>query len=158
MRLPFLTHLLDPVDESLAAMLKEAVGHGSTFQQREGYYADILRPEIRDTLPAGCEARLQPVVPYERVFVFDPYDLALVKLVVGRQKDLDLLRALLNLRLVDPQHLRQHYQSTPLGEREALTAGRNLTTLFGGNQTRPAEETHPKSETTRPEPMPPNDP
>jgi len=53
-----------------------------------------------------------------------------VKLMVGRQKDLDLLRAMLRLGIVEPERLRQHYQQTPLGERESFTAGRNLTLLL----------------------------
>ena len=150
--------LLDPVDESLAAMLKEAVGDGGTFQQREGYYADILRPAIAETLPAGWESRLHPLAGYDNVFALDVYDLALVKLVVGRAKDLDLLRALLHLGIIEPAPLRAHYHRTPLDERQALTAGRNLTTLLGGNPARPAEQTRPKSDAITPESMPPNDP
>lgn len=50
--------LLEPVDGSLAAILKDAVGHESAFEQRQGYYADILRPAIAESLPAagnpGC--------------------------------------------------------------------------------------------------------
>ena len=122
--------LLEPVDESVAAVLKDAVGHESAFEQREGYYADILRPAIVETLPAGWEARLQAVQGYAHVFALDPYDLALVKLVLGREKDLELLRALLRLTILEPAKLRQHYQATPLGEREALGAGRNLQVLL----------------------------
>ena len=118
--------LLTPIDEELAAMLGESVGQESLFAKRNGYYADILRPEMAETLPAGWEGRLQPVAGYERVFALDTYDLAIVKLMVGREKDLALLRALLRLGIVEPARLRQHYQATPLGEREASTAGRNL--------------------------------
>lgn len=50
--------------------------------------------------------------------------------MVGREKDLDLLRAMLRLKIVEPELLRQHYQQTPLGEREAITAGRNLTRVL----------------------------
>ena len=49
---------------------------------------------------------------------------------VGHPKDLDLLRAMLRLEIVKPERLRQHYQQTPLGEREAVTAGRNLALLL----------------------------
>jgi hypothetical protein len=122
--------LLEPVDEELAAILGEAIGQQSLFTKRNGYYADILRPTIAETLPAGWETRLHPVAGYETVFALDPYDLAIVKLMVGRQKDLDLLRAMLRLNIVEPERLRQHYQQTPLGEREAVTAGRNLTLVL----------------------------
>jgi len=150
--------LLTPIDEEMGAILGEAVGQQSLFAKRHGYYADILRPSIAETLPAGWESRLHPLPGYDNVFALDVYDLALVKLILGRTKDLALLRALLHLGILEPALLQAHYQRTPLDERQALTAGRNLTTLLGGNPTRPAEETRAKSETTRPEPMPPNDP
>ncbi len=122
--------LLTPIDEEMAAILGEAVGQQSLFAKRYGYYADILRPTIAETLPAGWESRLHPVEGYSNVFALDLYDLALVKLTVGRQKDLDLLRALLKLKILEPARLRAHYQATPLGEREAVTAGRNLQSLL----------------------------
>ena len=37
-----------------------------------------------------------------------------------------LLRGLLRLGIIETTNLRQHYQATSLGEREATTAGRNL--------------------------------
>jgi len=122
--------LVEPMDELLAAVLKDAVGQESAFEQRQGYYADILRPLIVETLPAGWEARLHPVSGYADVFALDLYDLALVKLIVSRPKDLDLLRALLGLGILQAARLRAHYQQTPLGEREAATAGRNLSHLL----------------------------
>jgi hypothetical protein len=50
----------------------------------------------------------------------------LVRLTVGRPKDLALLRALLQRGIVEAGRLRAHYQRTPLGENDAITAGRNL--------------------------------
>jgi hypothetical protein len=43
----------------------------------------------------------------------------------------DILRAMLKLGVLEPAPLRAHYQATPLGEREAVTAGRNLTVILG---------------------------
>ena len=122
--------LLSPIDEELAAILGEAVGQQSLFTKRNGYYADILRPVIAEALPAGWETRLHPVAGYTNVFALDVYDLALVKLMVGREKDLNLLRALFRLGIIEPAHLREHYRRCPLGEREAMDAGRNLTKLL----------------------------
>jgi hypothetical protein len=45
-------------------------------------------------------------------------------------KHLLLPRGLLRLGIVEAPKLRQHYRATPLGEREALAAGRNLQTLL----------------------------
>ncbi len=122
--------LLDPIDQETADMLIEAIGSQSLFEKQNGYYADILRPAIREALPAGWETRLQAVTGYTNVFTLDIYDLALVKLMVGREKDLALLRALLRLQLIEPARLRAHYQHTPLGEQDATKAGRNLAQLF----------------------------
>lgn len=123
--------LLEPVNEAIAESLQVAAGQDSAFMAQFGYYADILRPGMAETLPAGWESRLHPVAGYDNVFSLDPYDLAVVKLMVGRPKDLDLLRVLLRLGIVEPGRLRQHYQQTPLGEREAVTAGRHLALLLG---------------------------
>lgn len=122
--------LLEPINEGIAESLQLAVGADSAFMAKFGYYADILRPTMREALPAGWESRLHPVAGYANVFTLDVYDLALVKLMVGREKDLNLLRALFRLRLVEPARLREHYQQCPLGEKEAMTAGRNLTLLL----------------------------
>ena len=122
--------ILEPIDGFTAEMLLEAIGNESLFEKRHGYYADILRPEIREALPAGWESRLHLVAGYTNVFTLDVYDLALVKLMVGREKDLNLLRALFRLELIEAARLREHYQQCPLGEHDAMTAGRNLTLLL----------------------------
>jgi hypothetical protein len=122
--------LVEPVNDGIAESLQVAAGLDSAFMARFGYYADILRPAITESLPAGWETRLRPVSGCDHVFALDPYDLALVKLTVGRPKDLELLRALLKLAIIEPARLRQHYHATPLGEREAFIAGRNLTVLL----------------------------
>ncbi len=122
--------ILEPINEGIAESLQLAAGKDSAFEARFGYYADILRPTIVESLPFGWESRLRPVPGYTNVFALDVYDLALVKLLVGRPKDLNLLRALFQLGILEPARVRQHYQSCPLGEREAVDAGRNLTLLL----------------------------
>jgi hypothetical protein len=54
---------------------------------------------IVETLRVGWEKRLLPVRGYDNVLALDPYDLALVKLVLGRPKDLELLRAMVGTPL-----------------------------------------------------------
>ncbi|MBI4025770.1 MAG: hypothetical protein HY360_12370 [Verrucomicrobia bacterium] len=115
--------LLEPVNEGIAESLQLAAGRDSAFMARFGYYADILRPTIAETLPTGWEERLHPVTGYDNVFTLDPYDLAIVKLMVGRKKDLDLLRALLALKIIAPDRLRRHYQTIPLNENESFAIG-----------------------------------
>lgn len=122
--------LLDPCNEGIAESLQLAAGQDSAFMAQFGYYADILRPCMSEALPLGWESRLHSVAGYTNVFALDVYDLALVKLMVGREKDLNLLRALFQLGIIEPACLREHYRRCPLGEREALDAGRNLTKLL----------------------------
>ena len=108
--------LIEPCDEQLAAMLHEAVGEGSLFAQRTGYNADILRPEIIQTLPPGWESRL--VKLGETAAALSPEDLLVVKLRAGRAKDLELCRALIRRQLITVSAIRQRLDQTPLDERE----------------------------------------
>ena len=60
--------LIEPTNDALAGMLQEAVGKEAIFMEHFGYCADILRPAIAETLPAGWESRLQPVPGCANVF------------------------------------------------------------------------------------------
>jgi hypothetical protein len=122
--------LLDPIDDELAGILAEAIGQQSLFAGRHGYYADILRPAISEALPPGWESRLRPVDGFKNVFALDLYDLGLVKLMIGRPKDIVLLIALLERGIIEPAKLRERYAAVPLGERELIAAGRNLTAIL----------------------------
>ncbi len=125
--------LVQPIDDALASALLEAMGKEASFMQRFGYYADILRPAFVETLPKGWESRVTSITGHDNAFALDPYDLALVKLVLGREKDLELLRGLLRLGIVEAERLRQHCRQAPLEERQAFAASRNLHKLLGSN-------------------------
>ncbi len=118
--------LLDPCNAHLAELVKDAIGSESVFFDLHGYYADCLRPEIVETFPAGWESRLLPLAGCDDVFCLDPYDAALIKLVVGRKKDLALVRALLRLGKLEISRLEARYRETPLDEASLFQAGRNL--------------------------------
>jgi hypothetical protein len=79
-----------------------------------------------ETFPAGWEGRLVPFGDYGDVFALEPYDVALVKLVVGRGKDLALVRALLQSGRLELARLEARYRETPLAEPDMFRAGRNL--------------------------------
>jgi hypothetical protein len=112
--------LIEPCDEALAAMLHEAVGEGSLFAQRTGFHADILRPQIVETLPPGWETRLVPLrMPGDNA-ALGPEDVALTKLRLGREKDLELCRHLLGLQLVACPALRRLIEQTPMSEAEIV--------------------------------------
>jgi hypothetical protein len=88
--------LAEPFDELTGVMLEEALGEDRAYFRRHGYHIDVLRDSIVTTLPEGWRERLVPVpgCPYARAL--DPADLAAVKLWVGRPKDLNLVRVLVD--------------------------------------------------------------
>lgn len=118
--------LLDPISKDMAALLGEAIGIRSLFRQTHGYHADILHPDITDPFPPGWKDRLVPLDGFSNVWALDPHDLGIVKLCVGREKDLELVRALLKLKKLDCGKLRERFAVLPLGEKELFRAGRNL--------------------------------
>ena len=125
--------LIEPSDETLAAVLHEAVGEGSLFHGEFGVYADLLRPEIEETLPLGWRDRCSTFAGSDQVFCLDPYDLSLAKLALGRDKDRELLRVLLARGVIDLDHLRSRYLNTPLDEKRLFRAGRTVTALSNRN-------------------------
>ena len=124
--------LMDPVNKGVFELLKEAIGEGSLFEKEKGYYADLLHPSIVETLPPGWDARLVAVSGFENVFALQPLDLAAVKIVVGREKDLALVRRLLELGKIRAEDLRARWSSMALGERELFRSGRNFAEVTKG--------------------------
>lgn len=118
--------LLDPCEDAALKMLHEAVGEGSMFHRESGVYADLMRPAIVSTLPAGWETRCVTLPGWPAVKCLDRYDLALVKLALGRSKDMALLKALVHAGGLDLRKLRERYQMTSLDERTMFKAGRRL--------------------------------
>ncbi|MGJ8634289.1 MAG: DUF6036 family nucleotidyltransferase [Luteolibacter sp.] len=86
--------LTDPFDELTAIMLHEALGENRAYYQIHGYHADVLRDSITQTFPSGWSERLVTVPDTSDALALSPNDLATVKLLVGRPKDLDLIRIL----------------------------------------------------------------
>jgi hypothetical protein len=123
--------LVQPCDEQLAAMLHEAVGEGSLFAQRTGYHADILRPEIQETLPDGWAQRLVPVDAARRAVALDPVDLLVIKLRTGRPKDLQLCKEVITKGLISPVELRARLDHTTLAEHEVVQVYRRLSAITG---------------------------
>ncbi len=84
----------EPFDELTGLMLEEALGENRAYFRRHGYHADVLRDSILETLPQGWRGRLIPVPDCPTAFALEPSDLAAVKLLVGRPKDLALVSQL----------------------------------------------------------------
>lgn len=90
-----------------ANLLDAQMGRGSPFARRNGFYADIVTPELA-SLPRGWERRLSPfrtggVIAH----CLEIHDLLISKLAAGRLKDLEFAGALYQLRLADPRQTRR---------------------------------------------------
>jgi hypothetical protein len=122
--------LLTPVDEDTARMLQEAMGEGSLFHSRYACFADILRPDIVETFPAGWAQRLVPLAGHAGAFYLDPHDLALVKAAPGGAKDMESVGGLLKRGCIQPAELRRRFQASGWNEHRMKAAGRNLERLL----------------------------
>lgn len=89
-----------PFDELTGTMLEEAMGDQRAYYRRHGYHADILKDSVLQTLPKGWQERLVDVPDCPGAKALAPCDLAAVKLLVGRPKDLALLESLSAMNLL----------------------------------------------------------
>jgi hypothetical protein len=100
-----------------------AIGELSAFHETFGYYAHGVGPETA-VLPAGWESRLVrvegPGTGGAVGLCLDPHDLAISKLVAGRDKDLEYLEVAAGSGLVDRDTLLGLIDVTPTdpGRRE----------------------------------------
>ena len=106
--------LADPFDELTAVMLHEALGENRAYYQIHGYHADVLRDSILETLPGGWRERLVMIPGSENAFALSPNDLAAVKLLVGRTKDLDLIRVLHGNRQIEKDSVEALLHKLPI--------------------------------------------
>jgi hypothetical protein len=118
--------LVEPCDAGQAGVLHEAIGEGSLFHREFGIYADFMRPGIMETLPAGWQNRCVWLERDRDVRCLNPVDLAVVKLQLGREKDIALLRSLIKTSVIRLPDLRKAYQKAAMDERTMFKAGRLL--------------------------------
>ncbi len=109
--------LVEGVDEALAGVLGESIGRGSLYQQREGYYADTLRPVVIETFPRGWEERLVRLPGCEAARCLDPHDLGAVKMQAGREKDLALCAELVAAGMLNVELVRERLGAVRMTER-----------------------------------------
>lgn len=117
--------LRDPADSDL---IDGSIGEGSPFHQTFGYYAHGVGAETA-VLPEGWRDRLVRVQNENTRgatgWCLEVHDLAVSKLVAGREKDGAFISALFRHRLADPVMVRQRLAVTPLdAERRELCAAR----------------------------------
>jgi hypothetical protein len=123
--------LVEPCDEELAAVVHEAVGEGSLFAKRTGYHADLLRPNIVESLPKDWRERLVPLEGVPNADALAPLDLLVVKLCAGRVKDLELVRSVMRAAAIPASKLRARLDATMLDEREVVKVYARLEEIIG---------------------------
>lgn len=105
-----------PEDSSL---IDGSIGEGSPFHQTFGYYAHGVGASTA-TLPRGWEDRVisirTPNTGDATGECLEIHDLAISKLVAGRDKDIEYVRALLRHGLASADILRSRLADTPLAE------------------------------------------
>ena len=117
-----------PDDPEATDLIDGTIGEMSPFDQTFQYYAHGVGPETA-VLPAGW---LDRVVPVHNEFTggatghcLEVHDLAVSKLVAGRDKDLAFVEALCRHYLISTATLRERLALTQLPpERKALCEGR----------------------------------
>ena len=106
--------LRDPADSDL---IDGSIGEGSPFHQTFGYYAHGVSVETA-VLPSGWQDRLVPVRNENTGggtgLCLEIHDLAISKLVAGREKDVDFIGGLLRHRLVKVPVIRDRLNKTSL--------------------------------------------
>ncbi|MDF1740330.1 MAG: hypothetical protein P1U86_14310 [Verrucomicrobiales bacterium] len=120
----------EPFDETTGRMLNEALGESNSFHLRHGYHADILRPEIFETLPNGWRERLVPVPSCEETFGLDPHDLAATKILVGRDKDKALVGWLWRNKLIDSELVEERLRTISKSEKAIIRSSKTFREVF----------------------------
>jgi hypothetical protein len=117
-----------PDDPDATDLIDGSIGELSPFEQTFRYYAHGVGPETA-IVPAGWEARLVPVhsefTGGATAFCLEVHDLAISKLVAGREKDFDFVASLLRHRMVELPVLAERLANTDLHpERRLACEGR----------------------------------
>jgi hypothetical protein len=119
--------VLGPRGEADADLVEGAIGELSAFHESFGVYADGVVGTTA-TLPTGWRERLVPYTNANTNGVtarcLEPHDLVVAKLVAGREKDHEFIKALLNARLVELDLVKERLQAIdrPDAEIERLRA------------------------------------
>jgi len=116
-----------------ADLIDGSIGEASPFHQTFGYYAHGVAEQTA-ILPEGWRTRLIRIQNENTGggtgLCLEVNDLAVSKLVAGREKDLDFVRALLRNRLAKPEVIRERLLCTPVqSEQRDLVLARLLRVL-----------------------------
>ena len=118
-----------------ADLIDGSIGEGSPFESVYGYYAHGVGPETA-VLPAGWEGRLVGVsnenTRFVRGWCLEVHDLAIAKLVAGRDKDIDFLECLHRHGMARVEIVRTRLRETALDPEFRALAEARMTRCFGG--------------------------
>ena len=111
-----------------ADLIEGSIGEGSPFHQTFGYYAHGVAEETA-VLPANWKERLIKVRNANTGdgcgLCLEVHDLAVAKLVAGREKDCSFVAALLRHKLADASVIESRLRQSPVsGERLGLALTR----------------------------------
>jgi len=109
--------------------LSSALGAGSPFEEKHGYYLDPISPDVL-TLPQGWEPRLVPVKLQNKITVFflDPNDAAVSKYARCEIRDREWIAAGLEAQLLSAPIIESRFRQTRFfDDAERERAGKALT-------------------------------
>lgn len=117
-----------------ADLIDSSIGEGSPFQQAFGYYAHGVG-ESTAVLPRDWQRRLILVsgenTRMVRGWCLEVHDLAVAKLVAGREKDLDFVGALVRNAMITRGVMEARLAETSLEPEVRTLVERRLARLFG---------------------------
>lgn len=100
-----------------ADLIDGSIGEGSPFHQTFGYYAHGVAEETA-VLPSGWKERLIPVQNENtgggKGLCLEVHDLAVSKLVAGREKDLNFVQVLLRQHLAKSEIIRERLNAVSI--------------------------------------------
>ena len=121
-----------PDDPDATDLIDGSIGELSPFEQTFRYYAHGVGPETA-IVPTGWQDRLVPVhsefTGGATALCLEVHDLAISKLVAGREKDFDFVAALLRHRMVEHPVLTERLSDTELHPERRLACEGRLTRL-----------------------------
>jgi hypothetical protein len=104
-----------------AELIEGSIGEGSPFHQTFGYYAHGVAEETA-ILPAGWKDRLVTVRNQNTGsgcgLCLEVNDLAVAKLIAGREKDASFVEGLLRHKLASPSVMESRLRNTSLSVRQ----------------------------------------
>lgn len=99
---------VDNDDEWLIGNLIDSIGEGSPFHETFGYYAQGVADDTA-VLPGDWKERVFRIQNNNTnqyiAYCLSPEDIAISKLIAGREKDYIYVDALINEKMVDPAYL-----------------------------------------------------